>query len=58
MRKLKLNLDSLNVQTFETAKDTASQGTVKAYDSWGTTGGPWFCPYYCETGESCNNICG
>ena len=58
MRKLKLAVDSLSVQTFETAEDTTSQGTVKAHESWESTGGPWLCPYYCETGTSCDRLCG
>ncbi len=51
MRKLKLNVESLAVQTFETAKDTGSRGTVKAHDSWESTGGPWFCPADCGGGS-------
>lgn len=51
MRKLTLDVDSLVVQTFETTDETKDRGTVRAYDSWGTTGGPWFCPYYCDSGD-------
>jgi hypothetical protein len=47
MRKLKLDVESLAVQTFETASDAGSRGTVQAHDSVGTTGGPWFCPADC-----------
>lgn len=55
MRKLKLDLDSLVVQTFETAEEGGSRGTVKAHDSLATTGGPWHCPAWCEeTYVSCD----
>ena len=47
MRKLKLDVESLNVQTFETADDeAATRGTIKGRDLEDTTG-PWFCPYAC-----------
>jgi hypothetical protein len=63
MRKLKLDLDSLVVQTFETAGDAGSRGTVKAHDSLATTYGPWNCPYYCDpsdapcSGPTCDGFC-
>lgn len=49
MRKLKLDIDSLAVQTFETDEAAGKQGTVQAYDSLSTTGGPWLCPYVCDS---------
>jgi hypothetical protein len=49
MRKLKLDIDSLAVQTFETDEAARKRGTVQAHDSLASTGGPWFCPAACET---------
>jgi hypothetical protein len=57
MRKLKLDVESLAVQTFETAKRDERKGTVHARDSWETTGGPYFCPAYCENTEQ-RQTCG
>ena len=52
MRKLKLTLESLDVQSFPVDEENAAPpGTIKAHDSMGTTYGPWFCPYYCDTAE-------
>jgi len=56
MRKLKLELDSLVVETFETGDDSTLRGTVEAYDSWETTGGPYFCPADCGS-EGCSRSC-
>jgi hypothetical protein len=56
MRKLKLDVESLAVQTFETASDAGSRGTVKAHDSWATTGGPGLCPAAC-VGTDSNPSC-
>lgn len=49
MRKLKLDMDSLVVQTFETVDSADSRGTVNAHESVETTGGPWLCPALCES---------
>lgn len=49
MRKLKLDVESLEVQSFPLDEEPKVRGTVEAHDdSIGTTYGPWFCPYYCE----------
>lgn len=54
MQKLKLDLESLAVETFETSGDSTSRGTVYAYDgSLATSGGPYFCPYECSGGSEC-----
>ncbi len=42
MRKLKLDMDSLMVEAFETGRADGSRGTVRANESG--TGGPWLCP--------------
>ena len=51
MRKLKLDIHSLVVQTFRTDGASERKGTVQAHDSQSeaTTGGPWFCQFECET---------
>ena len=50
MRKLKLALDSLVVQTFETTAGSDARGTVYARDSYDTTtGGPYLCDHVCPT---------
>ncbi|HEX8273364.1 MAG TPA: hypothetical protein VF615_12045 [Longimicrobiaceae bacterium] len=54
MEKLKLDLDSLVVESFETSGQSTSRGTVDAYDSFtATTGGEGFCPYYCSDDSRC-----
>jgi hypothetical protein len=45
MRKLKLDIDSLAVQTFKTDEVAEKHGTVQAYDS--TSDGPGFCEFDC-----------
>ena len=51
MRKLRLDLESLAVQTFETTKNEESRGTIQANDS-GTTFG--ICPNDCgNTDRTC-----
>ncbi len=58
MLKLKLDLDSLVVETFETSDDDSAAGTVHGYDSWETTGGPYYCPADCGSlNRSCETIC-
>jgi hypothetical protein len=48
MRKLKLDVESLNVQTFETDDDEAvARGTIEGRDLTGDTTGPWICDYEC-----------
>lgn len=55
MRKLKLDIDSLVVQTFKTDEAAEKQGTVQAYDSWPTTtAGPWFCDHDCGSLDRTN----
>lgn len=54
MKKLKLDLESLTVDTFQTVDDDSeTRGTVEAYDSpWSftaTTGGYGFCPDDCAS---------
>lgn len=52
MRKLRLDIDSLVVQTFKTAEAAEKQGTVQAHDSEETTtAGPWFCEFVCGSDE-------
>ena len=52
MKKIRLNMDSLAVETFQTGEDVALRGTVQG-QSWLTggfcdsTGGPWFCDHEC-----------
>jgi hypothetical protein len=65
MQKLKLNPDSLVVQTFEAAGENEARGTVRAHDSWGTTGGPYYCDADCissnrscvAVGDTCGSGC-
>ena len=54
MTKLKLELESLVVESFETSGDGTSSGTVWGYDSFtATTGGPGFCPEWCSGDSHC-----
>jgi hypothetical protein len=39
MQKLKLNIESLNVQTFEVSADEGERGTVVAHSGWTNCGG-------------------
>lgn len=39
MKKLTLDIETLNVQTFETAEDDAERGTVLAHSGWTNCGG-------------------
>lgn len=39
--KLKLDLERLDVDSFETGNIVAGKGTVHAHGPTGTTGGPW-----------------
>ena len=49
MRKLKLDVESLTVQTFDTVDDSAlTRGTIEGRESVVTTEGPWYCPYACD----------
>jgi hypothetical protein len=56
MKKLKLDLDGLQVQTFTTEPQPKSRGTVRGFDS--TSGGPWGCQDACMSGEYCNSASG
>jgi hypothetical protein len=47
MHKLKLALDTLVVQSFETAENSQARGTIEAHDSGVSTGGPYYCPADC-----------
>lgn len=54
MQKLKLDLDSLAVETFETSDASTPRGTVEGYDSiTATTGGEGFCPWECSGASEC-----
>ena len=54
MTKLKLELESLVMESFETSGDGTSSGTVWGFDSFtATTGGPGFCPEWCSGGSYC-----
>ncbi|HEX8320697.1 hypothetical protein [Longimicrobium sp.] len=57
MRKLKLDVDALQVQTFQADDDAGSYGTVQAHDSWETTGGPLICQADCGDGGSGYDTC-
>lgn len=49
MQKLKLDLESLAVETFETVGEGTSSGTAQQFDyTRETSGGPYHCPYFCE----------
>jgi hypothetical protein len=52
MRKLKLNVETLNVERFEPVDAAAVvRGTIEAAElttTIETTDGPWFCPYACD----------
>ena len=52
MRKTKLSVDLLTVETFAVTEEAAPlhAGTE-------TTGGPWFCPYACGTDDSGPGCC-
>jgi hypothetical protein len=58
MRMLKLATDSLVVQSFDTAESSRAGGTVDEPQTVATTGGPYFCPAYCDdtSGPSCGQI--
>jgi hypothetical protein len=49
MRKLKLDLDSIVVQSFETVDVDGARGTVDAHESTATTGGPYLCAENCAS---------
>jgi hypothetical protein len=58
MRKLKLEIDALQVETFQTSPAGAERGTVAGNATFLGTGGCWTCDYTrcVETcGESCDN---
>jgi hypothetical protein len=54
MAKLKLELDALCVESFETAEETERRGTVRGREY---TSGPMECQYQCETGNPSNYGC-
>ena len=56
MRKLKLEVELLSVQTFDTVDDAApARGTIEGRDlTTDTTAGPWFCLYFCDSGGDCS----
>lgn len=56
MRKLRLNIDSLTVQTFEVDEAAEKRGTVQAHDSWATTGGTALCPAPCDSEYTCRDV--
>jgi len=50
MKKIRLDVDALRVETFETARAGADRGTVRAHDASGQS-----CPYECTRAEpTCN----
>jgi len=49
MKKLKLDLDALQVETFEAERAPRSRGTVQGHATSGG-GGPFECQYQCVTG--------
>ena len=51
MRKLKLDLDSLAVETFETSDHSTSAGTQANDFTVATSGGPYLCPDNCASDE-------
>jgi hypothetical protein len=56
MKKMKLNLDRLQVETFETAAATTERGTVHGhYSQRGTCDGR---AATCQDGRSCTARCG
>jgi hypothetical protein len=56
MKKIRLDVDALRVETFETARAEADRGTVRAYDDASGQS----CPYECTRYEpTCNGpLCG
>lgn len=52
MRKTKLSVELLTVETFAITKEAAP-----AYEGTDTTGGPDFCPYACGTDDSSSRCC-
>ena len=65
MKKLKLQLDALRVESYETARSAAAPGTVHAHDDTiitrlgDPTCGGNTCNYACNThfGETCQYVC-
>jgi hypothetical protein len=50
MKKIRLDVDALRVETFETDRAAADRGTVRAHDASGQS-----CPYECTRYEpTCN----
>lgn len=49
MRKLRLDIDSLAVQTFEIDEAAKNRGTVQAHDFLSTSGGTQLCPAPCDS---------
>lgn len=43
MKKLSLELDDLQVETFDTTDDNGGRGTVQAHWTWETCPGRWTC---------------
>jgi hypothetical protein len=58
---MKLDLDSLSVETFEPGEEPAApeSTTVDASLQWclSTSGGQYLCLAYCESGQSCVAAC-
>ncbi|HEX8905064.1 MAG TPA: hypothetical protein VF771_09505 [Longimicrobiaceae bacterium] len=53
MRKLKLDLDKLQVDTFETAEEGRGAGTVEAFRVRAVTGYPLSCWQSCWPDDTC-----
>lgn len=52
MRKTKLSVESLTVETF-----TVTEQAAPLYEGTDTTGGPWHCPYACGSDDSGPGCC-
>lgn len=53
MKKLTLDLDALQVETFEAERAPEARGTVQAH----FTSGPFACQGACITGGGCSDFC-
>jgi hypothetical protein len=55
MRKFRLGLDSLQVESFAPSHETQQRGTVRAHSEWDTRVAP--CQSYAGPGWSCDGSC-
>ncbi len=62
-KKIRIDVNDLEVESFETMQEKEERGTVKAYDSWGCSASCYSCdpPDTCEGNtcqfESCDGVC-